>query len=171
MNGEVRRLPNGNIIARRDACSYALSEVDNRSRAPHPFLLPSCMRRSRCSSFAAGIPCEIALKELARLYLRLEKGSPWPALGRQALSVPFTSEARALKWNAASGYSLGRFSTPHVQGTETEPDRFPPFPSHREASARDNASADLRDYRQKADLSRITPIHNLMRNQSVPSLS
>lgn len=121
MNGEVCRLPNGNIIARRGACSYALSEADNRSRAPHPLLLPSCMRRSRCSSFAAGIPCEIALKELARLYLRLEKGSPWPALGRQALSVPFTSEARALKWNAASGYSLGRFSTSHVQGTETEP--------------------------------------------------
>jgi len=31
MNGKVCRMPNGNIIAWSSACSYALSETDNRS--------------------------------------------------------------------------------------------------------------------------------------------
>jgi len=64
MNGEVCRLSNGNIIAWSGACSYALSEVDNRSCAP--LLHSSCMRRSRCSSFVTGILCERSMKSRQR---------------------------------------------------------------------------------------------------------
>lgn len=93
---------------------------------PHPLRHPSRMRGSKCSPFAARIPCgkcEIASKERARLS-RLEKGPP----RRAALSVDRRSvigsfhEARALKWNTASGYSA--VSRPR---TLREPKQSRPF--------------------------------------------
>lgn len=92
------------------------------------------------------------------------------------LSVPFTSAARALKRNAASGYSC-RSSAPRAQGTETEPsDRsFSSFPSEKKReimplSRGSRVSSDKRQGRQRP-LSDIIPIHNLTRIKPVLSLS
>lgn len=88
--------------------------------------------------FAVGIhcgKCEIASKELADY---LGKGLAVSALVDGALSAPFTSEARALKRNAVSGYSCP-FLGPARSRNRNRADRFslPPLPArHEEASAR-----------------------------------